>query len=259
MRFPPIIIGGFYRSGTSLLRRLLDVHSQIHCSPEIKFFKDFYGDYLHDDLEHVRFFSTLRTMGLKEDELLKIFGGAFILSHEEAALKLGKRGWADKNPENVLYLEQWYHLLNGRFFFVHVVRHPLDALASLIETKFEKTIPPDFESKILLYIHFIECGLDFSIKYPKLSYQVDYESLVTSPEITLKNLLKFLGLKYEPAMLTNFNNSQRQQGIEDPKIKFTQTIHSDSIGRWEKDLSKEQIKLAKSLMSNIADKLGYEF
>ena len=37
----PIIIGGFYRSGTTLFRRLIDSHSRIHCGPEVKYFEDY--------------------------------------------------------------------------------------------------------------------------------------------------------------------------------------------------------------------------
>ena len=51
----PIIIGGFYRSGTTLFRRLIDSHSRIHCGPEVKYFEDYFGDYIHDDLAHKRF------------------------------------------------------------------------------------------------------------------------------------------------------------------------------------------------------------
>jgi hypothetical protein len=51
MRPHPITIGGFYRSGTSLLRRILDSHSRIHCGPEVKFTRDFFGDYPHDPLD----------------------------------------------------------------------------------------------------------------------------------------------------------------------------------------------------------------
>ena len=85
VRHLPIIVGGFYRSGTSLLRRLLDSHSHIHCGPEVKFFKDFYGDYLEDGLAHVRLFSTGRSLGVAEEEMLTIFGSAFIALHERAA------------------------------------------------------------------------------------------------------------------------------------------------------------------------------
>ncbi len=258
MKNVPVIIGGFYRSGTSLLRRLFDAHSQIHCSPEIKFFNDFYGRYLHDDLNHIRFFTTLRSIGLDEGTLLEIFGKAYIKSHEEAARKFGKRIWADKNPENVLFLEQWQSLLQGQFVFIHVIRHPLDVMASLLEVRFEKTIQTDFKDKVLLYKHFVECGLEFSARYPEQSHEVRYESLISDPESTLKILLDSLGLEYEPVMVTGFNSPQRQEGIEDPKIYSTKTIHTRSIGRWKKDLAPRHIRVVRSLLSELARKLGYE-
>lgn len=86
----PIIIGGFYRSGASLLRRLIDSHPNIHCPPEIKFFRDFYSDYLQDDLRHARFFTTLKSLQLKEEKLIEIFGRAFIRCHEMATQNAGK-------------------------------------------------------------------------------------------------------------------------------------------------------------------------
>ena len=76
--FNPIVIGGFYRSGTTLLRRLLDSHSNIHCGPEVKFFKDFHGHYLNFTLQHVRFFETAKSYNLPNEVLYDIFGKAFI-------------------------------------------------------------------------------------------------------------------------------------------------------------------------------------
>src|ERR671937_1164267 len=97
----PIIIGGCHRSGTSLVRRILNAHSRIHCGTEVKFFRDFYGDYFYDPLKHARFFSTARAI-LSENDLLEIFGNAFIALHERAAAEANKPRWADKNHENVL-------------------------------------------------------------------------------------------------------------------------------------------------------------
>ena len=143
----PLIIGGFYRSGTTLLRRLINAHSHIYCGPEVKFFRDFYAQYEQDPYAHIRFFSTARSLAIEEDQLLSVFLQAYIKVQQLAAKNSHKKRWADKNPENVLFLQQWQAQLADKFFFVHMVRNPLDVIASAIEAKFDKTIPVSFEEK----------------------------------------------------------------------------------------------------------------
>lgn len=244
----PIVIGGFYRSGTSLLRRLLDSHSNIHCGPEVKFFKDFYGDYLHDELRHVRLFSTLTSLGLSLDELLPIFGSAFVAAHELAARKSGKSRWADKNPENVLYLSQWQRLLPNGFFFVHVVRHPLDALASLKEIGFAKAVPPLFVDKAKFYLAFHQAADSHIKAFPSMSIRVSYEDLTRRPEETLKTLFAALGEVFEPAVLSNYFAAERGIGIEDPKVSLTRAVHSQSIGRWRTELDLDEVRVAEDIL-----------
>lgn len=253
----PIIIGGCHRSGTTLVRYILDAHSKIHCAPEVKFFRDLYGDYTKDDLNHIRFFSTARQMGLDEDELLSIFGKAFLVSHDLAAKKQGKKRWADKNPENVLYLKQWQLLLNGRFQFIHLVRHPLDTLASLIEAGFPKTVPSDFEGKVDVYRKLTIAGVEFSRLYPEKSFLVRYEDLVENPSTVISKLMDYLGEKYEPSMIDSFNPPERQGGLEDPKILATGSIHLKSIGRWKADLSPQQVDFVCNRCQDLFSRFNY--
>lgn len=237
----PVIIAGFYRSGTSLVRRIVDSHSAFHCPPEIKFFRDFYGDYPVDDIAHLRFFRTARSFGLSEDELFKICGGAFVACHEEAAKKFGKRRWADKNPENLLYLNQWYDLLKGNLYVIFIHRNPLDTIASLIEADFPKTVPRQFEQKVDMYCDYVRRGLNFREKHSDISFTMKYEDLVESPRDVLTGLFNFVGEEFEENVLTEFCSSARQGGIEDPKAGMEKTIHRHSVNRWEKDLSEEQV------------------
>lgn len=244
----PIIIGGFYRSGTSLLRRIIDSHSNIHCGPEVKFFKDFYGDYIYDELRHVRLFKTLKSLGLNEKELLNLFGKAFIDSHKLAAKKLNKKRWADKNPENVIYLKQWCELLPEGFIFVYVTRHPLDTLASLKEAGFSKAVPTEFHEKVNLYKNYNENAMAHIEKFTEKCIIVNYEKLVTNPAETISVFLEKIGEKFEPDMLSNFNSNERQDGIEDPKIKNSKEIHTRSIGSWKYKLTKEEAQYASKII-----------
>lgn len=251
-----MVIGGFFRSGTSLFRRLLDAHSRIHCGPEVKFFRDFYGDYLlHDPLSHIRFFKTARQLEIDEEYLLERFGRAFIEVHEHAAWKHGKKIWADKNPENVLYLDQWHFLLDGLLRFVHVVRDPLDALASLQEAGFKKTVPESFEEKVDLCLLYLSRARNYARRHPENTITVRYEELVTDPEKTLTVFLDKIGEKFEPQMLKSYLDPERRTGIEDPKVRARKSINTESIGRWKTDLSPDRIRYARTRLQGLSEYL----
>lgn len=254
----PIIIGGFYRSGTTLLRRLINAHSRIHCPTEIKFFKDLSGDYPEDPLAHARFFSTIRSAGLEENDIRRIFGRAYLQSRDLATRKAGKRRWADKNPENVLYLDAWHKLLKGRFIFVHVVRNPLDALASLDEIGFPKAVPAEFVRRIELYRRFLEQAAAYQSLHSKRTRIVRYENLVARPEDTLREFLRSIGERFEPSMLeTAFSGSERG-GLEDPKAAAASGIYNTSVGRWRARLRAEEARSAVAHFAPLYLKLGYD-
>ncbi len=248
MNKPPLIIGGFYRSGSSLLRRLIDSHSSFHCGPEIKFFEDFYGDYLVDDLRHLRLFSTLSTLGLSESEMLTIFGDAFIRSHELAASKANKKRWADKNPKNVIYLEQWSKLLPNGFIFLHTTRNPLDILSSLKETRFPKSLPPDFIDKVKLLKQFMASGIEYTNNNPDQSITVAYEELVSRPAEVMRTVFDRLDEPFELEIFDKFMLKERVNGIEDPKVKHTTSVHQKSVDRWRRDLTEAECAIVASLI-----------
>jgi len=234
----PVIVGGCHRSGTSLVRRLLNAHSRIHCGPEVKFFRDFYGGYPDDALWPMHFMATARTI-LPEHELLDIFGRAFVTVHERAAARAGKLRWADKTPENVLHLAEWQRLLGDQWVFLHVVRHPLDTLASIKEVGFPRTIPVELDARIAFYHRYTKAGLDFGAAQPDRCYRVFYEQLTLSAEPTLHALMEWLGETFEPGQLA-FNEATQQQGLEDPKVGRTSRIHTESVGRWPAVLTPEE-------------------
>ena len=49
----------------------------------------------------------------------------------------------------------------------------------------------------------------------------------------------------------------RCTGIEDPKVGHTREIHSNSIGRWEQDLSRQQVQLVDKHLSRVMEGFGY--
>ncbi len=234
----PIIVGGCHRSGTSLVRRILDAHPRIYCGTEVKFFRDFHDDYPEDPLRHLRFATSARAV-LPKEELLEVLGQAFINLHERAAARAGKPRWADKNPENVLYLDDWRRLLGDEWVFVHVVRNPLDTLASIKEARFPLTIPADLEARIALYKRYVQAGLDFGALHPERYHRVLYERLVERPEPVVSTLMAWLEEDFEPVQL-DFNKLRHQKGLEDPKVTRTTGVHAGSVGRWREILTSSE-------------------
>jgi hypothetical protein len=232
------VVGGCHRSGTSLLRRILDAHSRIHCGPEIKFFRDFYGDYFDDPLAPYRFARTARSV-LPEDELLDLLGNAFVGLHERAARRAGKARWADKAPENVIYAEQWQRLLGDSWLMVHILRNPLDTLGSMRAVDMPLTFPAELDERIAFYWRYTEAGLELGIHHPDRCHCVVYEELVAEPETVLRRLMSWLGEDLEPGQLA-FNAVPHQAGIEDRTIDETTSVHGESVGRWRDRLTAEE-------------------
>ncbi len=242
----PIIVGGCHRSGTSLVRRILNAHSHIYCGPEIKFFRDFYSNYFFDPLQRERFFVSARA-ALPEEELFQILGPAFITLHERAASNAGKARWADKDPENVIYLREWERLLGDNWIFIHVLRNPLDTLASIKEAKFDATIPANLDARIAFYKKYTQAGLNWSAQHPGRYRQVIYEQLVSQPKVLLPQLMESLDESFEPGQL-DFNQASHQRGLEDPKVSKTTEIHNQSLGRWQTTLTPaESAQIAREL------------
>jgi hypothetical protein len=236
----PIVVGGCYRSGTSLLRRILDAHPRIHCGPEVKFFRDFYGDYIDDPMRHLRLLESARAM-LPGDELFEIFGDTFVQLHERAARNAKKPRWADKVPENLVFLSDWERLLGDDWTLVHAVRNPLDTLASIDEMEFPASIPHGLDERIELYLEYNNAGLEFGERNHERYVRVVYEELVAQPEKTVRALMSALGERFDPRQL-EINAGPHQTGLEDPKAAAPATVHAESVDRWRRDLSPAEIR-----------------
>jgi len=240
-------VGGAHRSGTSLVRRILDSHSRIYCGPEVKFFPDLYGDGKRDEfLQH--FMSTARTL-VEADELQEILAPAFIALHERAARTAGKVRWADKAPENVLFCEKWQELLADRWLLVHVLRNPLDTIASIRRAGFVD-VPTDLTAQILHYRAYAEAGFKFAAECPERYRAIVYEQLVAQPDETLASLMRWLGERFESQQLS-FNEQPHAVGSEDWKVSFTTRVHAESVDHWPDSLSRDEAEMVWELTEDL--------
>ncbi len=242
-----IIILGHPRSGTTLLRRLLDGHSRIACPPETHILSAC-ARFLHAEQTaqgvDMGVLSGLNFAGIPDDSTLselREFAFSFL---ERYATSQHKPRWAEKTAFDAFHAERIVQLCAEHALFVCVVRHPLDVAISTKEFCDSMGMYPDvLHEYIKKYPQPIEA---FAHSWLDVTRQIEalckrnpdraiilrYEDLVESPDTTLHNLLEFLGEKYEPQMLDRGLAGSRQLGFGDHKSYSSKEVHSASIDRW---------------------------
>ena len=122
----PAFVISTMRSGSTLLRYLLDTHENIACPPESKFLGGLHGFMNYPDTQ-----VALRTLGLDlcaaHDEVRqfieRILGGY--------ANRRNKRRWVDKTPSYYRILDFIEAVFSQDVLYICLVRHPLDTVQSL--------------------------------------------------------------------------------------------------------------------------------
>jgi len=251
-----ICIGGCGSSGTSLLRRLLDLHSQIACGKELSVFgrprlydmsiQELRASYaagefktLDEELPfEVRLDDGSSYVGLRPGNhgdyyhsipsVLDLFDEAqtvpefFDLYLSRYAQRQGKSIWAEKTPNNIYCAKQFLGIYpEGRF--IQVLRDGRDVCLSLNRRR--NFSPQDAVSR---WVSAVEAGL--RAQDHERFYTVRYEDLVCNPEATLAALLEWLELSFEPDMLafTEKKEASIHGYAEEP-------IHSESAFRWRQE------------------------
>lgn len=187
---PPIFIVGCQRSGTTLLRLILDSHGRISCGPETRFLKDFARITGEN-------WQRLRHYGFPKEYWHEKVATFFDSIQTDYARRRGKVRWADKTPLYALSLD-YLTTVFPTCQVVHVIRDGRDVVASHRDRWGYWSAVKAVE-KWPRYIHAARrVGADLpSDRY----YEVRYEDLVADTEGTMRSLLAFLGEPWDRAVL----------------------------------------------------------
>jgi hypothetical protein len=191
------------RSGSTLLRVLLDSHSQVH-SPQELHLRDLKAtigsDYAQRALEQV---------GLDDRQLEYLLWDRVL--HRELE-ETGKRILVNKTPGDVFIVDRIVECWPDARF-IYLLRHPLAIARSRLETR-----PQDSEERnlkmVLRYANALEAA---RAKHPGLT--VRYEDLAADPASATKRLCEFLGVRWERRMLDygRFDHGRYKPGLGDWK------------------------------------------
>ncbi len=187
------------RSGSTLLRVLLDSHSQIHAPQELHL------GYLNVKLKNKWAARAMDEIGLDERRLEYLLWDRILdrqLAHS------GKAHLVSKTPNDVFIadriLECWP---DARFIFL--LRHP----GAIVRSR--ANLRPDAEDNVETIARYGE-ALDRA-RRTHAGLTVRYEDLTTEPEVQTRRICEYLGLPWEPAMLEygRYDHGRYRPGLGD--------------------------------------------
>jgi hypothetical protein len=175
------------RSGSTLLRVLLDSHSQLHSPHEIHL------RYISAAIEKQWAARSMKEMGLDEQGLTYLLWDR-ILDRELTAS--GKPQLVTKTPNDVFIVDRIHECWpDARFIFL--LRHP--AMIARSRAKYIEAGAETDEKNVALIQRYCEALEDARSRYDGLT--VRYEDLTADPAAQCRRITDFLGVAWEPGML----------------------------------------------------------
>ena len=187
-RSRPAFIVGCPRSGTTLVKMMLDAHPNISCGPETLFMRHI------ADLErqHLRLTQFLIT----EEEWHAHLRDLFLWLHVRRAAQLGKTRWVDKSPSYAL-ITNFLDTLFPNCQIIHVIRDPRDVTDSW---RRRWGLRSAFRATRLWPLH-VQRARQFGADHPDRYFEIRYEELVRSPEPVMRDLIEWLEEPWDDRVL----------------------------------------------------------
>jgi protein-tyrosine sulfotransferase len=255
-----IVVIGAPRSGTTVLRRLIDAHPNIACPGETNLFVGL-GRLLEDEVisggAHVGVEAGLAHLGVTPDEFsrrARDFAVGFLDRYAHAQ---GKARWAEKTAFNSFYISGLERILGDSVHYVCLVRHGLDVVCSLDElSRRNGRYLKEIHSYICRYARPLEAFahlwndinrdvLDLLERRGDQAHLIRYEDLIEDPDRELYRLFAFLGEKMPEGIVDRALGNREPTGLGDWKTYSKTALDSDSIGRWRSLPRELQAELAR--------------
>jgi hypothetical protein len=202
-----IILFSQERSGSTLLQRMLGVHSEIHTTTEPSFMlvplrglrSDGYASDSDGYLRPNAVRAFLKTLPGGEEEYFEGVRRMSAYIYGRALEGSGKRYFLDKTPAYVDVLPEMYHALpEGRF--IVLLRNPVAVLCSVLET-----FVGDNWFSLSVHRDTLFNGPRFLVEGMELlgdrCVVVHYERLVSEPEVEMRRICEELGVGFEAGMI----------------------------------------------------------
>lgn len=239
----PIFLVGAERSGTTVLRLMLDHHPQLCWCNEFEYVVERIPDskdwpQLEKYYEWLETHRIFQATGFVIDRSLNYpqLVNSFLEQKRDRAQKPLVGATVHRHFDRLLYI--WPDAK-----FIHLVRDGRDVARSCIGMGWAGNVWIGVERWIQA-----EClwGLLSQKLLAEQKIELTYEELISDPVNTLSRLCNFIGIPYEPAMLSY------------PQKTTYDFPDSSLIAQWKRKMSEREIQLVESRISSMLVERGYQ-
>lgn len=268
---PPVFVLCGARSGSTLLRFILDAHPDLACPPETNI------PALCAELATVWSLIEGAPLSPERGVVPPVIPDSAITGIRHTVdfmigsylARRGRKRFCDKSLGTARFTDLLLRVYPGARFLC-LYRHPMDMIASGIEAGpwglrgygFDPYIAASPGSTVLALARYWSDNaiaiLTAEEQFPGACHRIRYEDLVTDPEETAAEIFGFLGVPQMPEITTRcFNGVSERSGPADYKIWYTSRISQDSVGRgWTLPVAEIPDSVRRQV-NEIAGRLGY--
>ena len=255
---PYIFLSGCQRSGKTLLQLILSTHPDILITPGTKsieriMYQFRYQEYIAgDDLirlrKIIRSDDKLAAWNLDLSPLFKLFDAYSKVSPNQAILDIINFMSTHLKPEaQFIGNKKGFYSIDGDIFktivpsarYIFIIRDGRAAVESMLKTQADQH---NLESASETWRLKAQRIREISQQFPKDTYIVRYEELVSNPENICRSVCQFLEVDYYPLMITEYSKNMMVRHITDFSHSETyQPITTSMIHTWQQSLTSQQI------------------
>jgi hypothetical protein len=271
MAHPPLLILGVRRSGTTLLRVMLDRSSEL-AVPDESYFIPQLADRHRRPLDVDRFVDdlrrlpTLREWGLApEDVRARIrpgstLGKGIAAVYAAYAEREGKQRWGDKTPMYMQHLTLLERLFPNALY-IHLIRDGRDAAVSFLNMP--RAVVTETWAHPRTVLGFacqwrteVAAARALGRRVGAERYlEVRYETFVQESEAGLRRICEFAGLPYEPAML---DYSGSVDLLAKPHQQSLSRPPTPGLRDWRRQMAPADVGAFESIAGDLLAELGYD-
>jgi protein-tyrosine sulfotransferase len=268
-----IIILGSPRSGTTLLRRLLDAHPDLSCPGESFLFKSCASFFDADKISHgfdYGVLSALEGLGFSQEETVERLRDFATSFYKDIAQKNGKKYWVAKTAIDCFYMDTIEAMFADHAKFICVTRHGMDVVCSMEEfVKDLQSYITELHAYLVEYPQPLEAFAhawadittdihDFAERYSAHCLHVKYEDLTENPDAELARITEFLGIEKSPKQAAEILGQKSVDGIGDWKSYKKTKVEKTSINRWQEQLPHAAMQTLAPIVNPVLSLAGYD-